>query len=97
LAGGGAELEIISCPDARRAGEAVEIATPFAAFGDFESGEGLGLRQEYDVDRAAIGAETELAFDRALESAVYVDHEDAAQFAVENAGDGEAAIFEALF
>jgi hypothetical protein len=95
LAVGGAELEFVS--GAWSAGEAVEVASALAVFGDFEIGEGLGLGHEYNFNAAAIGAETELAFDGALERAVYVDHEDAAQFCVEDAFDGEGVILEILF
>jgi hypothetical protein len=46
----GPKLKFISCPDARRAGETIKIASAFAVFGYFEIGKSVGLGQEDHVN-----------------------------------------------
>jgi hypothetical protein len=92
----GSHLNLISV-HAGRSGKGVGVTPVFAVFGDFEIGECLWLRDENDTDAPAIGVERELAFDGALQSAVHVDHEHAAQFGVEDALDSETVILQDLF
>jgi hypothetical protein len=91
-----AELELVSGPDARRAGETVEIAMVLAPLGNLEVGKGLGLRHENNIEVAKVGVEIGFAFDGAVQGAVFFDLKNAAEFGWKDALDHEAAGLERL-
>src|ERR1700686_3230350 len=88
--------EPVDCPDARRAGKRVQIASVLTVLSDFEICKSLGFRHEDCVDVSVICAEGGLAFNGTVFDAAFYHSKNAPEFRGEHASDNEAMIMEAL-